>query len=178
MWLHGQGGHSQGERHYFLGGQTGVSFAYVTEMRTDCNWLWRPLFVLLLLRDTLGCSSCTPLPLPCFQEGLSEAWRREGKLCCPQRKAQSLGRKEKLSITREDAPNSATHLLRHLCHHGDQLAIAYPIRACFTQTSVEPGVLKADKCRTLGTGFILPPFSHTPMGRSSTGFPETVLCGI
>lgn len=102
----------------------------------------------------------------------------KANLCCPQRKAQSLRRKENLSISREEAPNSATHLLRHLCHHGDQLAIAYPIRACFTQTSVEPGVLKTDKCRTLGTGFILPLFSHIPVGRSSTGFPETAVCGI
>lgn len=48
--------------HYFLGGQAGVSFAYVTEMRTDCDWLQRPLFILLLLRNTLGRSSYTHTP--------------------------------------------------------------------------------------------------------------------
>lgn len=56
----------------------------------------------------------------------------------------------------------ATHLLRCLCHHGDWLAIFHPIRAGFTQTSVEPGVPKTDKHRALGTGSFLSPFSHTP----------------
>lgn len=97
-----------------------------------------------------------------FQEGMSEAWKRKGRsVLSPEEGPSPWGGKESLSISREEPPNSATHLLRHLCHHGDQLAIAHPIRACFTQTSVEPGVLKTDKCRTLGTGFLLPPFSHT-----------------
>lgn len=34
------------------------------------------------------------------------------------------------------------------------------------------GFLKTDKCRTLGTGFILPPFSHTPVVGSGVPFPE------
>lgn len=118
-----QGGHSRGGRHYFLGGQAGVSFAYVTEMRTDCDWLRRPLFILLLLRNTLGCSSCTPLPLPCFQEGLSEAWRSEGKFVLSpeegpvlreERKAEYLqGRGSQLSYPSAKVPLSPWRLVGH-----------------------------------------------------------------
>lgn len=69
-----------------------------------------------------------------------------------------------MNISREEPPNSATHLLRRLCHHGDQLASFHPIRACFTQTSIEPGVPKTEKHGALGTGSVLPSFSHTPGG--------------
>lgn len=69
-----------------------------------------------------------------------------------------------MNISREERPNSATHLLRRLCHHGDQLASFHPIGTCFTQTSIEPGVPKTDKHGALGTGSVLPSFSHTPGG--------------
>lgn len=127
--------------------------------------------VQLLLHPALG---------HCFQEGMSQALGKRRQICtvskgCPTT-TQSMGRKGKMSISREEPPNLTTHLLRHFCHHGNQLAITHPIRACFTQTSVEPGVPKTDKYRALGTGFILPPFSHTPSGEEQhTSLPDCTL---
>lgn len=76
-----------------------------------------------------------------------------------------------MNISREEPPNSATHLLRRLCRHGDQLASFHPIRVCFTQTSIEPGVPMTGKHRALGTGSRLPPFPHTPSGGGGTPCP-------
>lgn len=44
-----------------------------------------------------------------------------------------------------------------------QLASFHPVGACFTQTSIEPGLPKTDKHKALGTGSVLPS-SHTPSG--------------
>lgn len=71
-----------------------------------------------------------------------------------QREPPAHGEAGKMNTSREEPPNSATHLLRRLCHHGDQLASFHPIGACFTQTTIEPGAS--------GTGSVLPSFSHTP----------------
>ena len=71
-----------------------------------------------------------------------------------------------MSISREEPLNSypSAKALMRLCHHGDQLAIFHPIRARFTQTSVESGVPKTDKYKALGTGSAPSPFCHTPAG--------------
>lgn len=88
-----------------------------------------------------------------------------------------------MNISREERPNSATPLLSRLCHHGDQLASFHPIGTCFTQTSIEPGVPKTDKHRALGTGSVLPSFSHTPgvwwgVGTPCKAFLQSAPCGM
>lgn len=171
---------------HFLGGQDSLSLAHPAKMRKGPWWaegtrIQTPAFEELAGNMCPAQTALQPAPRPLIP-GRSESGLGKRRQVCavPRESPQPTVEERKMSISREEPPNSATHLLRRFCRHGDQLAIFHPIGACFTQTSVEPGVPKTDKCRAVGTGSKLPPFSHTASegGTSCTTFPQTAPCGM
>lgn len=175
---------------HFLGGQDSLGLAHPAKLRKIPWWAGPPEFRLLLLRNLLGTFVLhprTPTPSPHPQlaprpliPGRSESGLGKRRQICavPREHPQPTGGKGKMSISRGELPNSASHLLRHLHHHGDQLATLYPIRACLTQTSVEPGVPKT----SIGLweqDLCCPPSpTHSEGSIPCTAFPQTAPCGM
>ena len=156
---------------YFLGGQDSLSPPHPAKLRKGL-WAGRTRTQMAAFKELARTISLAqPLNAPLqpasrpLLPGRSESGLGKRRQICtvPRESPQPAGRKGR-GASQGKSLRTATHLLRRLCHHGDQLAIFHPIRAGFTQTSVEPGVPEIDKCRALGTGSAVSPFSHTAGG--------------
>lgn len=148
-----------------------MSLACLAETRIQTAAFEELLRTFFLRTQLLHPSSSTLI------SGKNESGLEKRRQICavPKGRPESIGKKGKLSISREEPPNSATHLLRHFCHHGDQLAITHPIRACFTQTNVEPGFLRETSVGLSEQDLSCPLSPTHPVVRSNTSFPQTVL---